>query len=245
MKHGESQEAKRKPATRKRPSYLLFAARITTALRWIRALLLGLVIDSRLILSASSKSTQAPLLDIGGTGGGPKISMNIILRTGRHPRQLDTVIIVEAARRCRVHRSLATAAGDVSSARPYRRLCVSSNHLASVAKPRWERTRCALTQSVSCSARKQNPQPPRHGQTSLVCRTLYRDRTCLPLQLSRAHSRSTGFLSLPAVTLCSLRGVGPPWLRRSVQQLALLLDQLTAEKCSLLVHFESWCTHPP
>ena len=42
MKHRESQEAKRKPATRKRPSHLLFAARIKTALRWIRALLLGL-----------------------------------------------------------------------------------------------------------------------------------------------------------------------------------------------------------
>ena len=42
MKHRESEEAKRKPATSKRPSQQLFCTRITTALRWMRALLLGL-----------------------------------------------------------------------------------------------------------------------------------------------------------------------------------------------------------
>ena len=42
MKHWGSQEATRNLATRKRPSHLLFATRITTSLLWIRALLLDL-----------------------------------------------------------------------------------------------------------------------------------------------------------------------------------------------------------
>ena len=58
MKHRESQEAKRKPATRKRPSHLLSAAHITTALRWTKALLLGLPTPSGVLQIGACWSTR-------------------------------------------------------------------------------------------------------------------------------------------------------------------------------------------
>ena len=79
-----------------------------------------------------------------------RILMKIISRTGRHLRQLDIATRVEALCHCRVHQSLATAAGDESSTRPHRRVCslgVHSNYQQSEAELglRLQSLLCALT----------------------------------------------------------------------------------------------------
>ena len=128
MKHRESQEAKRKPATRERPSHLLVATPITLDQGIVvgvcprHAVFFKLVLGGRgrTLLRDFAVRTDASPWDMAGIlylEGVPhswwaKKSRRTISRGWRHSRRLGMATGVGAG--CRVCRSLATSARDKS-----------------------------------------------------------------------------------------------------------------------------------